>query len=155
MNITSHSGVKSVLESSVSDNILGLLPEQPPLGRALVIQDNRHLARLLPIYLDKMRLEAVYADNAYDGYKNFLTGRFDMILADLGVMGAWTMVCHFKQHYPATPVMLFFDRIGENLPDGLMDYDIDAWLVKPFGLFALRDRFRQRLNIIQSQRALV
>lgn len=147
-----HSRVASAPQSSVNENILGLFQVQQPFGRVLVIHNDRHLSHFLPVYLSRIGLEAVYTDNAHDGYRRFLNNRFDMVMTDLGVIGAWTMACHCKAHCPATPVMLLIDRIEGTFFEQIMRYAIDAWLVKPFDFFALKDQLRKIFNTTHFER---
>ena len=117
--------------------------KEKPTDRVLVIHDDKHLQQFLPKYFSRIGIRAVYSDTANGGYEKFLAASYDILFADLGVLGTWTLACHIKKQYPETPVVLMVDQRGEYYLERVKENGIDAVLIKPFGLNVLQNKIRE------------
>ncbi|MBA3027514.1 MAG: response regulator transcription factor [Desulfobacteraceae bacterium] len=124
-----------------------LMHNEKPTDRVLVIYDDQHLHQFLPMYFSKVGIRAVYSDNVQDGYGKFLAAPVEMVFADMGVLGTWTLACHIKKQYPNIPVVLMMDQRGEYYIERVKENGIDSVLIKPFGLNALKNKIREIYDI--------
>lgn len=109
--------------------------------RLLIIEDNVALAWRLQAYLNE-RFETRVARNGYDGQRLAETGRYDVIILDLGLpdIGGDEVCRLLRKSGVMTPILILTAEDAVHTKVHLLDVGADDYLTKPFELSELRAR---------------
>lgn len=154
LTVTSRPGVGSTftvsLPRSVRDTVSDTKKPEPPGGaplKVLLIDDEPQVREVL---MRMLRLDGhtpTPAGTAREGLRLLASERFDLVLTDLGLpdMPGWQLARAAKRGSTPVPVVLItgWTEEGERPSSG---DDVDAVLVKPFGIAELRQVMRTALE---------
>jgi signal transduction histidine kinase/ActR/RegA family two-component response regulator/PAS domain-containing protein len=121
-------------------------PEVPlPRLRALVVDDEESVVRVLGDLLVVLGQEVEIALGGAEGLERFAPERFDVVFTDLGMpeVNGWDVVRAVKSRSPATPVVVVTGWGAQIDGGALHARGADFVIPKPFSLEDLRDVLRQ------------
>ena len=116
--------------------------------RALVVEDDRHVARFLEKGLREASYVVELADNGDDGFHQALGGGHDVIILDLMLPGrdGFGVLRSLREAGVATPVICLTARDGVDDRIRGLDLGADDYLAKPFSFAELMARMRALLR---------
>jgi len=116
--------------------------------RALVVEDDRHVARFLEKGLREASYVVELADNGDDGLHQALGGGHDVIILDLMLPGrdGFGVLRSLREAGVATPVICLTARDGVDDRIRGLDLGADDYLAKPFSFAELMARMRALLR---------
>jgi len=116
--------------------------------RALIVEDERKLARVLSSALEAEHYDVIVARTGEDGFFRANAEVFDLVVLDLMLPGrsGLEILQTLRQRHIETPVLILTARDG--VDDRVLGLDLgaDDYLVKPFALPELLARIRALLR---------
>jgi two-component system response regulator AtoC len=119
------------------------------MTRALVVDDERKMRRVLQILLERMGIESCAAESAEEAFHRLETERVDVVLTDLRMPGASGLDLLTRVHEldPDVPVIVLtaYGTIGtavDAMKRGAFDY-----VLKPFDVEAIELTIRKALDL--------
>src|SRR5579872_2364983 len=115
--------------------------------RALLVDDDRELARLLREYLSPHDVELVHVENGKDGLAQLATARFDVVLLDVMLPGMDGFeVCREIRKRFDVPVLMLTARGDDTDRIVGLELGADDYVPKPFNPRELLARMRAVLR---------
>ena len=115
--------------------------------KVLIVEDDKNIADLLRIYLEKEQMECELAGDGLVGVEKFRQFQPDLVLLDIMLPGmdGWA-VCRKIRETSKTPVIMLTAK-GE-LEDKVsgLEMGADDYITKPFSLAVLRARVNAQLR---------
>ena len=113
----------------------------------LIVEDDRNIAELLQMYLEKEGYAVTVAADGGQGLAKFRAIKPDLVLLDvmMPVMDGWS-VCKAIRAEAQTPIIMLTAK-GDDM-DKLIGFDhgADDYLTKPFNILELKARIRALLR---------
>jgi DNA-binding response OmpR family regulator len=103
-------------------------------SRVLVVEDDPDIWRTLQILLERLAIDAVWAEDGTSGLQLYRSWRPDLVILDIGLPGVdgWGVLDRIRQH-GETPVLLLTARgLDTDKARGFRS-GADDYLTKPFG----------------------
>ena len=99
----------------------------------LIVEDDRNIAELLQLYLEKQDYQVELAFNGGDGLTKFRTLRPDLVLLDvmMPIMDGWTVCKHIRAESQTPIIMLTAKGETDDKVNGLRA-GADDYITKPF-----------------------
>jgi two-component system response regulator AtoC len=117
------------------------------MTRALVVDDERKMRRVLQILLERMGVESVPAESAEEALERFRAEKFDLVLTDLRMpgMSGVELLAALRELEPDLPVIVLtaygtVQTAVDAMKSGAFDY-----ILKPFDLDAVEPVIRKAL----------
>jgi DNA-binding response OmpR family regulator len=121
-------------------------------GTVLIIEDEKEIADLITLYLNKEGIETLHALTGEEGMNLLENSAFDMVLLDINLPGidGFEVLQKIRSKGESIPVMIVSAR-QEDM-DMIMGFGIgaDDYVSKPFSPKVLSARVRAHLRRIQS-----
>lgn len=116
--------------------------------RALIVEDDADIARLVQINLLDINCQATIAVDGLEGLQAAVENPFDVILLDLTLPGLHGMeVCRrIREHRITTPILILTGKTEEIDKVLALDLGADDFITKPFGMRELLARVKARLR---------
>ena len=121
------------------------------MTKALVVDDERKMRRVLQILLERMGIESIGAENAEAALAQFQEEKVDLVLTDLKMPGesGLDLLAHVRALDPDVPVIVLTAHgtivtAVEAMKRGAFDY-----VLKPFDLDAIELTIRKALELAQ------
>jgi two-component system, NtrC family, response regulator AtoC len=119
------------------------------MTKALVVDDERKMRRILQMALERIGLDSVAADTGEDALARFEAEKIDLVLTDLKMpgMGGLDLLAELRRRDPELPVIVLtaFGTVQtavEAMKLGAFDY-----VLKPFDLDAIEITIRKALDV--------
>lgn len=110
----------------------------------LIVEDERDIAQLLRLHLAELCDELLVATNGHEGLRAALSGRWGLVILDLGLPGVGGLeICRRlreKENY--TPVLMLTAKATEQDRVHGLDSGADDYVTKPFCLLELLSRVK-------------
>jgi two-component system alkaline phosphatase synthesis response regulator PhoP len=118
------------------------------MQRVLIIEDDKDIAELISIHLDKLEYEVKHARNGMEGFDVAMEGPFDLIILDVMLPGIDGLeVCRrlrAKENF--VPIMMLTSK-SEEIDKVLgLETGADDYLTKPFGIREFQARVKAILR---------
>ena len=116
--------------------------------KALIIEDNPDIARLVAMHLKDIECDAVIAGDGVEGLKTFQQGGFDLVVLDLMLPGMdGVSVCQKLRALPGYVPILMLTAKSTELDRVLgLEVGADDYLTKPFSIRELQARIKALLR---------
>ena len=116
--------------------------------KALIIEDNPDIARLVAMHLKDIECDAVIAHDGTEGLKTFQQGGFDLVVLDLMLPGMdGVSVCQKLRALPGYVPILMLTAKSTELDRVLgLEVGADDYLTKPFSIRELQARIKALLR---------
>ena len=116
--------------------------------RALVVEDDKRVARFIEKGLRELSYAVELADDGDSGLRLALSGAFDVIVLDLMLPGrdGFSVLATLREKGVATPVICLTARDGVDDRVRGLDLGADDYLAKPFSFAELMARIRALLR---------
>ena len=116
--------------------------------KALIIEDNPDIARLVAMHLKDIECDAVIAGDGVEGLKTFQQGGFDLVVLDLMLPGMdGVTVCQKLRALPGYVPILMLTAKSTELDRVLgLEVGADDYLTKPFSIRELQARIKALLR---------
>ena len=116
--------------------------------RALIIEDDLDIARLVQVNLLDIDCQADLADNGLDGLRQAIETPYDVIVLDIMLPGLNGIeVCRrIREHRITTPILMLTSKHEEIDKILALDLGADDYLTKPFSVRELIARIKARLR---------
>lgn len=123
-------------------------PNAPMTKRALIIEDDADIARLVQINLLDINCQTTIATDGLAGLRTAVESPFDVILLDLALPGLHGMeVCRrIREHRITTPILILSGKSAEIDKVRALDLGADDFITKPFGMPELLARTKAHLR---------
>ena len=121
------------------------------MKKALVVDDERKMRRVLQMLLEQMGIESVAADTAEEALARFATERFDLVLSDLKMpgMSGLDLLKRIRETDADVPfIVLTAHGTIESAVDAMKHAAFD-YVLKPFDLGAVEAVVRKALELRQ------
>ena len=123
--------------------------------KILIVEDEPQLARLLQLELQFEKFEATIAHNGLDGFNQFQSELFDLVLLDVNMpeMDGFEVLEKIRQTGSTTPVILLTAK--DDIKDKVAGLNLGAndYVTKPFEFEELLARIRVNLRFSQPVQA--
>ncbi len=118
----------------------------------LVIDDEDFVRTILSRILDQASHRVTLAEDGNQGIRVFTSGKFDMVLTDLGMpgMSGWEVCRMIKEISPHTPVGMITGWGAEMSRSKMDEYGLDFFISKPFDLHQILNAVTQALEAKQA-----
>ncbi len=122
-------------------------PEATPMIKALIVEDDADIIRLVRLYLEEAGFRVVSAEDGLTGLAMYLREQPDLVILDLMLPGlSGREVCARIRQVARTPIlMLTARRMEEDRVQGL-EMGADDYITKPFSPRELVSRVRAVLR---------
>lgn len=118
----------------------------------LIIEDEKNICSFIERILEPQGYRVASASTGKEGLQFLATGRFDLILLDLGLpdMDGLDLIEQVRS-WSSTPIIVISARTLERSKVAALDLGADDYLTKPFGTAELVARIRAALRHSQNQ----
>jgi two-component system response regulator RegX3 len=113
----------------------------------LIVEDERELAELLQLYLDKEGIESAISESAEEGLGRLSSDEFDLIVLDINLPGmdGFEFIQGFRKTYTTPLIIVSAREADEDIVMGL-GMGADEFVTKPFAPKVLVARIRALLR---------
>lgn len=117
----------------------------------LIIEDEKNICSFIERILEPQGYRVASASTGKEGLQFLATGRFDLILLDLGLpdMDGLDLIEQVRS-WSSTPIIVISARTLERSKVAALDLGADDYLTKPFGTAELMARIRAALRHSQN-----
>ncbi len=116
--------------------------------KALIIEDDEHLAELLSLEVRDLGFESDRCENGQDGFMRAVSGHYNFVLLDLNLPGMDGIeVCkQIRERNKIVPIIVITARAEDISKILLIELGADDYLTKPFNPLELKARIKAVLR---------
>ncbi len=117
--------------------------------RILMIDDDKHMHRILQLYLKNYNIEVIGVTSGRMGLHKLQQEKFDLVLTDIQMPGmdGKELIQKLREHYPDMPVLIISAYEEEQFKDEIQSLKKIQLVAKPFDQSTIIKKINSLLNI--------